>query len=469
MDHFGACIQVLVLSGEGDAGEFTVGISPFQYGGGIQVGNVGTKGSRDPFHDRVVLYQGTLGIEVVHVFGPVLNGGIAQAGAPADVELHTAGVEVGHVVFGGGAAFDKMQVRAFIHNDQGVLELAGAFGVEPEIGLQGNLDLYAGRHIYEGTAGPDGPVQCREFVVIWRDQLHEVVPDHLRMGACQGAFQVAVDDALLRDFIFDIVIDQLGIVLGADAGQRGPLRLGDAQLFKGILNIIRNVFPGLFHVRIGPDIGRYVVHIQAVDGSAPAGNRDPVIDVQAFQPELPHPFGIMLLFRNLFDDLRGKAGLDSVKIIFLIAEVINTSVDLIDLLVCHSFLPYVLPLPILSGYYSFNISRPISMYFSKPSRWISSIREPSPSATIRPRTSTWVWSTCSALRMAALWVMISRAPPVLFWYSRIPAETVRTASTSSPESVSSRMASLGLSISSCRISAFFFSPPEKPAFRSRSA
>jgi len=40
---------------------------------------------------------------------------------------------------------------------------------------------------------------------------------------------------------------------------------------------------------------------------------------------------------------------------------------------------------------------------------------------------------------------------------------------SSPESVSSRTAIFGLSSSSCRISCRFFSPPEKPSFRLRSA
>src|SRR5580704_12715575 len=40
---------------------------------------------------------------------------------------------------------------------------------------------------------------------------------------------------------------------------------------------------------------------------------------------------------------------------------------------------------------------------------------------------------------------------------------------SSPESVSSRIANFGLSSSSCRISCRFFSPPEKPSFRLRSA
>src|SRR5690606_5613729 len=49
----------------------------------------------------------------------------------------------------------------------------------------------------------------------------------------------------------------------------------------------------------------------------------------------------------------------------------------------------------------------------------------------------------------------------------MPSETTFRASTSRPESVSSRMATFGLSSSSWRISCRVFSPPEKPSFRLR--
>ena len=45
-----------------------------------------------------------------------------------------------------------------------------------------------------------------------------------------------------------------------------------------------------------------------------------------------------------------------------------------------------------------------------------------------------------------------------------PSATMRSASMSSPESVSSSTANLGLSIAICKISLRFFSPPEKPTF-----
>ena len=49
-----------------------------------------------------------------------------------------------------------------------------------------------------------------------------------------------------------------------------------------------------------------------------------------------------------------------------------------------------------------------------------------------------------------------------------PSETIRSASTSRPESVSSRIAILGLRSSICRISWRFFSPPENPSLTLRS-
>ncbi len=91
-----------------------------------------------------------------------------------------------------------------------------------------------------------------------------------------------------------------------------------------------------------------------------------------------------------------------------------------------------------------------------------------PAAASLPCTMTWTLSISRESRMRVLWVMTSRDPPTVSLYLSIPADTVRTASTSSPESVSSRMARSGFSISSCSTSAFFFSPPEKPTLSSLS-
>ena len=59
--------------------------------------------------------------------------------------------------------------------------------------------------------------------------------------------------------------------------------------------------------------------------------------------------------------------------------------------------------------------------------------------------------------------------PVLSLARFTPSETIRKASTSSPESVSSKIANFGFRISSCKTSARFFSPPENPSFTERDA
>src|SRR3954447_23005210 len=64
---------------------------------------------------------------------------------------------------------------------------------------------------------------------------------------------------------------------------------------------------------------------------------------------------------------------------------------------------------------------------------------------------------------------MSRVPVVPLSRTRLtPADTIFSASTSRPESVSSRMATFGLSSSSCNTSNRFFSPPEKPSLTERS-
>ncbi|CAB5053266.1 unannotated protein [freshwater metagenome] len=66
--------------------------------------------------------------------------------------------------------------------------------------------------------------------------------------------------------------------------------------------------------------------------------------------------------------------------------------------------------------------------------------------------------------------MIKRIPWLLAVFARTtPSETIRNASTSRPESVSSRIANFGLRSSSCMISWRFFSPPENPSLTLRCA
>ena len=131
--------------------------------------------------DRAALFDPrTLGVQVVHILGPVFNRGVAHARTLTDENLDAACVQVGDVVLRGRAALDKVQVCALVHDNQGVLELARAGGVQAEVGLQGNVHMHARRDVDEGTAAPHSAVQRRKLVVRGGHALHEVLLHHCR-------------------------------------------------------------------------------------------------------------------------------------------------------------------------------------------------------------------------------------------------------------------------------------------------
>ena len=104
-------------------------------------------------------------------------------------------------------------------------------------------------------------MQSGKFVVMRSHELHEVFFYHIGVFAGQGALHICVDDALLRNFLADVVVDELGVILGTDACERGALRLRDPELFKGILNLLRDLGPVPLHLCVGTDVGRDVVHV----------------------------------------------------------------------------------------------------------------------------------------------------------------------------------------------------------------
>ena len=103
-------------------------------------------------------------------------------------------------------------------------------------------------------------------------ELHKVVLYHIGIFTGQGTFHIGVDNALLRNLLADIVVDELGVVLGAHACEGGALRLRDPKLFEGVLDLLRNLGPVPLHLCIRADIGGDVVHVQPFDGRAPVRN-----------------------------------------------------------------------------------------------------------------------------------------------------------------------------------------------------
>ena len=224
-----------------------------------------------------------------------------------------------------------MQTRALIDNDERVLKLARALGIQAEIRLQRDGHLHALRNVYERAAGPDRTVQGRKLMIARCDELHKILVHHVCVFALERTLHVGVDDALCSYLVADVVIHELGIVLCADAGKRFALRLRDTETLKGVFNILRDVLPVVFHVGLGANIGRNVVHIQSLDGRPPVRNRHLVIDLQRLQPELLHPDRIVLFLGELVDDLWRQPLLHAIGIVLFVADVIDAAVNVRNL------------------------------------------------------------------------------------------------------------------------------------------
>ena len=247
-------------------------------------------------------------------------------------------MEVRHVVLRGGAALNEVQIRVVVHDDERVLKLARALGVQAEIGLQRNGQVYALGHIHEGAARPHRAVQRREFVIRGLDQLHEVGAHHVGIFAVQGAFHVRVDHALLGHLGANVVIHQLGVILCAHARQRFTLRLRNAQPLKGVLDVLRHLGPLIFHIGVGADVGDDVIHVQSLDGGAPVGHVHAVVNLQGVQPEQLHPLRIMLFLGKLLHNGRGQTRLQFVSVLLVIPNVVNAAVNIRNIgLLVHAY------------------------------------------------------------------------------------------------------------------------------------
>ena len=123
-------------------------------------------------------------------------------------------------------------------------------------------------------------MQCCEFVVSGGHQLHEMLPHHIRIFPIQGTLHIGIDYALGCHFFPDIVIYQLGIVLGAHTGEGLPLRLGNSQFFKSILDVLRHLGPFGTHMGIGLDISHNIFHVQPLNRGTPVGDFHLIIDLQ---------------------------------------------------------------------------------------------------------------------------------------------------------------------------------------------
>ncbi len=312
-----ARVLVLARAGEGDREHLAVGALAHQVDRRVLHGQLGAEVAVDPLDGRVGLGDRALGDEVVDVLRPVLHGRVADPRARLGDQLDHGGVQRVRRPHRGGAALDVVHVGALVGDDQRPLELAHVLGVDPEVGLQRHLDVHARRHVDERAARPHGAVERGQLVVVGRDDRGEVLA-HEVLVLAQARVHVHEHDALLLEVLADLVVDDLGLVLGADAGEELALRLGDAELVEGVLDVLGDVVPGLRGLLGGAD---EVVDVVVVDVGqhrrAPGGLRLGEEVLERLQAELEHPLGLVLELGDLLHERLREAlgGLEGVLLL----------------------------------------------------------------------------------------------------------------------------------------------------------
>ena len=137
-----------------------------------------------------------------------------------------------------------MHVRILVDDDQRALELAHVLGVDPEVGLQRDLDVHTLGHVDERSARPHGGVQRGELVVA---RLGSPMPKYSRKSLVLLQRGVGVEEqhTLLLEVLADRVVDDLRLVLRGDTGDEALLlSLGDAEPVVGVLDVLGKLLPG---------------------------------------------------------------------------------------------------------------------------------------------------------------------------------------------------------------------------------
>ena len=203
VDHFRAGVLMLTVVGERDGKNFAARFAAFHDHARIFHREARADVAIDPFHFRVFVGEPALGHEIEDVDRPVLDGDVLKFRAFQRDQLDDRAVQSGGIKFRRSAALHVGQLRAFIADDEGALELAEILGVDAEVSLQRMLHFHARWHVNKRSAAENGGVQRAEFVVADRDDFAEPFPENLRM-ILQSFGRSDENHALFADRFLDI-------------------------------------------------------------------------------------------------------------------------------------------------------------------------------------------------------------------------------------------------------------------------
>ena len=329
VDHLGAGVLVLAIVGEGDADDFAAGAFALHDHAGIFHRQAAADVAVDPFHFRILMGDAAFGDEIEHVVGPILDGDVLDLGALHGHQFHDRTVEGAGGELRRGAAFHVHHFRAFIHDDEGALELAKVFGVDAEVGLQRVFHLHALRHVDEGPAGKDCAVEGGELVVAGGDDFAEPRTENLRVFL-QAFGTVDENHALIGDRFLNVGIGGFAVKLRFHPGEEFAFLLGNAEAFEGHLHLLRHIIPrpggGGAAAEVITDLAE--VDILEVLGG-PVGRHGLVPkDFEGALPEITHPVRVVLHIRDVIDGRLAEADAGVELVIFRIRKITGGAVDI---------------------------------------------------------------------------------------------------------------------------------------------
>ncbi|MNM84218.1 hypothetical protein D3C81_963010 [compost metagenome] len=202
-------------------------------------------------------------------------------------------------------AFNIVYKAILISNDECTLKLTHIFRVDTEVSLQRNFTFYTLRYINEATTRPYRTVKSSEFVIRWRNDRSEVLPENFRM-LTKGTICIHKNNALCFKILLHAVIYYFGFILCGYARKELLFRFRNTQLIKCFLNFCRNLFPGLTLFLGRSYIVLNVVKIKLIEITAPTWHWHFLELLQRFQPEVKHPFRFIFDTGNFSNDFAGQ-------------------------------------------------------------------------------------------------------------------------------------------------------------------
>ena len=320
---------MLAVVGKGDGEHFATSAFTLQHDARILHGQAGADVAVDPLHFSAFVGHAALSHEVKDIGRPILHGDVLDLGVLQCDQLDHCAVERSGFELRRSAAFHVGDLGVFVGDNERALELSEVFCVDPEVSLQGLLELHALGHVDEAAARESGAIQRREFVVGSRDDFAEVGAEDLRVfGEALG--RTDEDDALLFEVFLHAGVGGFGVELRFHAGEEFTLLLGDAETLERFLHIVGHIVPGAGgHLPFGEVIAD-LVEIDILQVRVrPVGRHGFLLeDFERLEAKLANPIRIVFDVADVFDGVFGEANACIEFIVLRILEVSLLGIDL---------------------------------------------------------------------------------------------------------------------------------------------